>query len=59
MQVFPYKDRGLTENFVSRAHEANYRALVLTIDNQVLGQRERAYTATWAKIIKASGFVPQ
>ncbi len=41
MQVFPYKDRGLTENFVSRAHEANYRALVLTIDNQVLGQRER------------------
>lgn len=24
-----------------------------------LGQRERAYTATWAKIIKASGFVLQ
>ncbi|MFO1337341.1 MAG: Bug family tripartite tricarboxylate transporter substrate binding protein [Burkholderiaceae bacterium] len=24
-----------------------------------LGQRERAYTATWAKIIKATGFVPQ
>jgi tripartite-type tricarboxylate transporter receptor subunit TctC len=24
-----------------------------------LGQRERAYTATWARIIKASGFVPQ
>jgi tripartite-type tricarboxylate transporter receptor subunit TctC len=24
-----------------------------------LGQRERAYTATWAKIIQASGFVPQ
>ncbi|MEK8046462.1 Bug family tripartite tricarboxylate transporter substrate binding protein [Ideonella margarita] len=24
-----------------------------------LGQRERAYTATWARIIKASGFQPQ
>ena len=41
MQVFPYKDRGLTENFVERAHGAGYQALVLTIDNQVLGQRER------------------
>ncbi|WP_395700959.1 Bug family tripartite tricarboxylate transporter substrate binding protein [Aquabacterium sp.] len=25
----------------------------------VLGQRERAYTATWSRIIKATGFVPQ
>ena len=41
LQVFPYKDRGLTENFVARAHGAGYQALVLTIDNQVLGQRER------------------
>jgi tripartite-type tricarboxylate transporter receptor subunit TctC len=24
-----------------------------------LGQRERAYTATWSRIIKATGFVPQ
>ena len=24
-----------------------------------LGQRERAYTATWARVIKATGFVPQ
>ncbi|MEO8158581.1 MAG: alpha-hydroxy acid oxidase [Betaproteobacteria bacterium] len=41
MQIFAYKDRGLTENFVQRAHGAGYKALVLTIDNQVLGQRER------------------
>jgi len=41
MQIFAYKDRGLTENFVHRAHDAGYQALVLTIDNQVLGQRER------------------
>lgn len=41
MQVFPYKDRGLTQDFMDRAHAAGYEALVLTIDNQVLGQRER------------------
>jgi L-lactate dehydrogenase (cytochrome)/(S)-mandelate dehydrogenase len=41
MQVFVYRDRGLTQSFVERAHGAGYRALVLTTDNQVLGQRER------------------
>jgi L-lactate dehydrogenase (cytochrome)/(S)-mandelate dehydrogenase len=41
MQVFVYRDRGLTRSFVERAHAAGYRALVLTTDNQVLGQRER------------------
>ncbi len=41
MQVFAYKDRGLTRDFVQRAQAAGYQALVLTIDNQVLGQRER------------------
>jgi hypothetical protein len=25
---------------------------------QVLGQRERAYTGTWARIIKEKGFAP-
>jgi isopentenyl diphosphate isomerase/L-lactate dehydrogenase-like FMN-dependent dehydrogenase len=41
MQVFPYKDRGLTQSFVERAHAAGFQALVLTVDNQLLGQRER------------------
>ena len=41
MQVFAYKDRGLTQSFVERAHAAGFQGLVLTIDNQVLGQRER------------------
>jgi L-lactate dehydrogenase (cytochrome)/(S)-mandelate dehydrogenase len=41
MQVFVYRDRSLTQSFVERAHAAGYRALVLTTDNQVLGQRER------------------
>lgn len=41
MQVFMYRDRGLTREFTERAKAAGYKALVLTIDNQVLGQRER------------------
>jgi L-lactate dehydrogenase (cytochrome)/(S)-mandelate dehydrogenase len=40
-QVFLYRDRGLTQSFAERAQAAGYRALVLTVDNQVLGQRER------------------
>ncbi len=37
MQVFVYRDRGLTRTFTERAHAAGYKALVLTIDNQVPG----------------------
>jgi isopentenyl diphosphate isomerase/L-lactate dehydrogenase-like FMN-dependent dehydrogenase len=40
-QNFMYRDRGLTRSFAERAQAAGYRALLLTIDNQVLGQRER------------------
>jgi isopentenyl diphosphate isomerase/L-lactate dehydrogenase-like FMN-dependent dehydrogenase len=41
MQVFMYRDRGLTRDFAERAQAAGYDALVLTTDNQVLGNRER------------------
>jgi isopentenyl diphosphate isomerase/L-lactate dehydrogenase-like FMN-dependent dehydrogenase len=41
MQVFVYKDRGFTREFAERAAAANYDALVLTIDNQLTGNRER------------------
>ncbi len=41
MQVFVYRDRGLTQAFAERAQAAGFRALVLTVDNQVLGSRER------------------
>ena len=41
MQVFIYRDRGLTRSFAERAQAAGYDALVLTTDNQVLGNRER------------------
>lgn len=41
MQIFVYTDRGFTEEFVRRAAAAEYDALVLTIDNQLTGNRER------------------
>jgi isopentenyl diphosphate isomerase/L-lactate dehydrogenase-like FMN-dependent dehydrogenase len=41
MQVFIYRDRGFTWELTERAAKANYDALVLTTDNQVLGNRER------------------
>lgn len=41
MQVFIYKDRGFTRELTERAQACHYDALVLTIDNQMLGNRER------------------
>ena len=41
MQVFVYKDRGFTRELTERAASAGYDTLVLTVDNQVLGNRER------------------
>ena len=41
MQVFVYRDRGFTRALADRANAAGYSALVLTVDNQALGMRER------------------
>ena len=41
MQVFIYKDRGFTDELAERAKAAGYHGLVLTIDNQLIGNRER------------------
>jgi L-lactate dehydrogenase (cytochrome)/(S)-mandelate dehydrogenase len=41
MQVFLYKDRGITADFTARAAAAGYRGLVLTVDNQVVAGRDR------------------
>lgn len=41
MQVFLYKDRGLTAEFAARAKAAGYSGLVLTVDNQVTAGRDR------------------
>ena len=41
MQVFIYKDRGFTRELAERAAKSGYDALVLTVDNQLTGNRER------------------
>lgn len=41
MQVFIYKDRGFTRELADRAKASGFEALVLTLDNQLLGKRER------------------
>jgi isopentenyl diphosphate isomerase/L-lactate dehydrogenase-like FMN-dependent dehydrogenase len=41
MQVFIYRDRGFTAELADRAAAAGYEALVLTIDNQLTGNRDR------------------
>jgi L-lactate dehydrogenase (cytochrome)/(S)-mandelate dehydrogenase len=41
MQVFIYRDRDFTWELTERAAKADYDALVLTTDNQMLGNRER------------------
>ena len=41
MQVFIYRDRGFTMELADRAAASGYSALVLTIDNQLTGNRER------------------
>jgi L-lactate dehydrogenase (cytochrome) len=40
-QVYVFKDRGLTRDFVQRAKESCYTALCLTVDTPVAGNRER------------------
>lgn len=41
LQIFLYKDRGLTAEFVRRAKEAGYQAICVTTDAPVHGIRER------------------
>lgn len=40
-QIYIFKDRGLTEEFVQRARAAGYDGLVLTVDTVVTGHRQR------------------
>jgi len=39
-QLYVYRDRSVTETLVRRAERAGYRALVVTVDMPVVGQRE-------------------
>ena len=40
-QIYIFKDRGLTNEFVDRAKASGYDGLVLTVDTPVAGNRER------------------
>jgi L-lactate dehydrogenase (cytochrome) len=40
-QLYVWKDRELTRSLIERARAAGYKALVVTVDVQTLGQRER------------------
>src|ERR671932_1536058 len=40
-QLYVWRDRDLTRSLVERAAAAGYRALVLTVDVQMAGSRER------------------
>lgn len=41
LQIFIYKDRGITRAFAERARASGYEALTLTVDCPLLGRRER------------------
>lgn len=40
-QIYIFKDRGLTREFVERARDSGYQALCLTVDTPLAGNRER------------------
>ena len=42
-QTYIFKDRGFAIDLTTRARNAGYRALVLTVDTPVLGRRERDF----------------
>ncbi len=40
-QIYVFKDRGLTSEFVARCKEAGFHGLALTVDTPIAGNRER------------------
>lgn len=40
-QLYVYKDRGITRDLLSRAKDAGFKAIVVTVDSPRLGRRER------------------
>lgn len=40
-QIYVWKDRGVVKEFIQRCRDSGYKALVLTVDVQTSGQRER------------------
>ncbi len=44
-QIYVFKDRGLTAEFVERCKEQKYTALCLTVDTVIAGNRERDFVS--------------
>lgn len=44
-QIYIFKDRGLTAEFIARCREAGFHGLALTVDTPVAGNRERDRTS--------------
>ncbi len=42
-QLYMFRDRGMTADFIARCREAGYVALALTVDTPVAGNRERDF----------------
>jgi isopentenyl diphosphate isomerase/L-lactate dehydrogenase-like FMN-dependent dehydrogenase len=47
LQIYVFKDRGVTEEIVAQAVAAGFSALVLTADLPVIGLRDRELRADW------------
>jgi isopentenyl diphosphate isomerase/L-lactate dehydrogenase-like FMN-dependent dehydrogenase len=47
-QVYVYKDRAVTRDFIDQAADSGYEALVLTVDAPRIGRRERDLAAGFA-----------
>jgi L-lactate dehydrogenase (cytochrome) len=54
-QLYVFRDRGVTREFMDRAKAAGYRALCLTVDTAVLGNREQERRSGLTLPIKLNG----
>jgi L-lactate dehydrogenase (cytochrome) len=54
-QLYVFRDRGVTREFMDRAKAAGYRALCLTVDAAVLGNREQERRSGLTLPIKLKG----
>lgn len=54
-QLYPPKDRKLTDSFLQRAEAAGYSAIVVTIDSTLLGWRERDLRNTYLPFLSGHG----
>jgi L-lactate dehydrogenase (cytochrome) len=53
-QLYVFKDREITRRLIERCRQAGYKALCLTVDTAVTGNRERDRRSGWGVPIKLS-----